>query len=126
MRRAIKRPVRPALEGLEDRKLLSTTWRGHALPQPAAETSRAASVTGVESGTYSVRMVRISPLTERFHFRGTGTIDSLGPVRVTGAVTLTEDASQAGSASGVLTLTLPGGKGTARAVVSQMIPAHTG
>jgi hypothetical protein len=126
MRRANKRPVRPALEGLEDRELLSTTWRGHAHPQPAVEVSHALSLTGVESGTYSVRVARTSPLQERFQFRGTGTLESLGPVRVTGAVTLTEDASQAGSASGVLTLTLPGGEGTARAVVSQTIPAHTG
>src|SRR5262249_38483576 len=124
--RANKRPVRPGIEGLEDRRLLSTTWRGHALPQPAAETSHAVSLTGIESGTYSVRVVRTFPLQERFRFRGSGTINGLGPVRVTGDVTLSEDASQAGSASGVLTLTLPGGKGTARAVVSQTIPAHTG
>src|SRR5262249_60261442 len=88
--------------------------------------SRAVSLTGIERGTYSVRVVRTSPLQERFRFRGTGAIEGLGQVRVTGDVTLTEDASQAGSASGLLTLTLPGGNGTARAVVSQTIPAHTG
>jgi phospholipase/lecithinase/hemolysin len=83
-------------------------------------------LTGVESGTYSVRVERASPLREHFHFWGTGAIDGLGPVRVTGDVTLKEDLSQAGTASGMLTLTLPGGRGTARAIVSETIPAHTG
>ena len=45
---------------------------------------------------------------------------------MTGNVTLKENLSQAGTATGMLTLTLPGGKGTARALVSETIPAHTG
>jgi hypothetical protein len=69
---------------------------------------------------------RTSPLRERFRFQGTGTIADLGAVRVTGNVTLEENLAQAGTATGVLTITLPGGRGTARAMVSQTIPAHTG
>jgi hypothetical protein len=69
---------------------------------------------------------RTFPLREHFRFRGQGMIGDLGPVRVTGDVTLKENLSQAGTATGVLRLTLPGGRGTARALVSQTIPAHTG
>jgi hypothetical protein len=126
MRRATKRSARPRLEGLEGRQLFSTTAYGHALLQPAAETSRPVPLTGVETGTYTVRVERTSPLVEDFRFQGTGTIAGLGAVRVTGDVTLREDLSQAGTATGVLTLTLPGGRGTARVLVSETIPAHTG
>jgi phospholipase/lecithinase/hemolysin len=126
MRRAIKRSVRPALEGLEGRQLLSTTVHGHTLPHQPAETSRPVPLTGVETGTYSVRVERSSPLLEQFHFQGTGTVANLGAVRVAGDVTLWEDLSQTGTASGVLTLALPGGAGTALALVSETIPAHTG
>jgi hypothetical protein len=126
MRRASKRSVRPALEGLEGRQLLSTTSAGHALPHAGAETTHAVPLTGTESGTYTVRVQHDSPLREHFHFQGTGTIADLGPVRVTGDVTLNEDLSQAGTATGVLRLTLPGDRGTARALVSQTIPAHAG
>jgi phospholipase/lecithinase/hemolysin len=126
MRRSINRLLRPALEGLEGRQLLSTVSHQHAAPQPPAETTRAVPLTGVESGSYSVRVVRSSPLMEQFRFRGTGTVAGLGAVEVTGEVTLRENASQAGRASGVLTLTLPGGRGTARALVSETIPAHSG
>jgi hypothetical protein len=83
-------------------------------------------LTGTESGTYTVRVERDSPLREHFDFQGTGTIADLGPVRVTGDVTLNEDLSQARTATGVLRLTLPGGRGTAGALVSQTIPAHAG
>src|SRR5262245_43371129 len=98
MRRAISRSVRPALEGLEGRQLLSTAWHGHAGPQPTAEATRAVPLTGVESGSYSIRVERSSPLLEHFHFRGTGTVAGLGAIRVTGDVTLREDLSQAGTA----------------------------
>jgi hypothetical protein len=126
MRRAINRSLRPALEGLEGRQLLSTTSHGHVAPHLAAEAIRAVPLTGVESGSYSIRMERSSPPLEHFHFQGTGTVAGLGAVQVTGDVALREDLSQAGTASGVLTLTLPGGRGTARALVSETIPAHTG
>jgi hypothetical protein len=99
---------------------------GNTLPHQAAETSHPVAPTRAETGTYSVRVERSSPLLEQFHFQGTGTVPGLGAVRVTGDVTLREDLSQAGTASGVFTLTLPGGKGTARALVSETIPAHTG
>jgi phospholipase/lecithinase/hemolysin len=126
MRRAIKRSARPTLEGLEGRQLLSTTAHRHPLSHQAAETSHPVPLTGLETGTYTVRVERTSPLVEDFRFQGKGTIAGLGAVRVTGDVTLREDLSQGGTASGVLTLTLPGGKGTARALVSETIPAHTG
>jgi phospholipase/lecithinase/hemolysin len=126
MRRAIKRLVRPRLEGLEGRQLLSTTWHGHARPQPAAQTTHAVPLTGIESGTYTVRVERESPLREHFHFQGRGTIAGLGQVRVTGDVTLNENLSQAGAAVGVLKLTLPGGRGSAKAKVTETIPAHAG
>ena len=126
MRQRINRSARPALEPLEGRQLLSTAWYGHAVPQPATETSHGIPLTSVESGTYSVRVDRTSPLREHFGFRGQGTIDGLGPVRVSGDVTLKENFSQAGTATGVLRLTLPDGMGTARALVAQTIPAHTG
>jgi hypothetical protein len=126
MRHAIKRLVRPTMEGLEGRQLLSTTVDGRVLPHQAAETSHPVALTGAETGTYTVRAERSSPLVEQFRFQGTGTVGGLGAVRVTGDVTVREDLSQAGTASGVLTLTLPGGKGTTQALVSQTIPAHTG
>jgi phospholipase/lecithinase/hemolysin len=126
MRRAIKRTVRPALEGLEGRQLLSTTSYGHDVPPPPVEAARAVPLTGVESGSYFVRVVRTSPLLEQFRFQGTGTVAGLGAVRVTGDVTLREDSSQAGTAWGVLTLTLPGGEGSVRVRVSETIPAHAG
>jgi phospholipase/lecithinase/hemolysin len=126
MRHAIKRSVRPAVEGLEGRQLLSTTVHGHILPHQAAETSHPVALTGAETGTYTVRVERSSALVEQFRFQGKGTVGGLGAVRVTGDVTVREDLSQAGTASGVLTLTLPSGKGSTQALVSQTIPAHTG
>jgi hypothetical protein len=122
----MNRSVRPTLEGLEGRRLLSMTAHHRAVLHPAAETARAVPLTGNESGTYTVRVQRTSPLREHFHFQGTGTIAGLGAVRVTGDVTLQENLAQAGTATGVLTLTLPGGRGTARAIVSETIPAHAG
>jgi hypothetical protein len=127
MRWAAKCSIRPALEGLEDRQLLSTAMRGHALLHPAAQMSHAVPLTGVESGTYSVRIQQTSMLREHFLFRGTGTIDGLGPARISGTVTVAEDLSRAGTAWGTITLTLLGGKGTTRAAVTDtVISAHTG
>jgi phospholipase/lecithinase/hemolysin len=126
MKRAMNRSVRPALEDLEGRRLLSMIAHHRAVLHPAAEAARAIPLTGVESGTYTVRVQRTSPLREHFHFQGAGTIAGLGAVRVTGDVTLQENLAQAGTATGVLTLTLPGGRGTARAIVSETIPAHSG
>jgi phospholipase/lecithinase/hemolysin len=126
MTQPISRSVRPALEGLEGRQLLSATWYGHAVPRPAAETSHAIPLTSIERGTYTVRVERTSPLQEQFRFLGQGTIDGIGPVQLSGSVTVKENLSQAGEATGVLRLTLPGGMGTARVLVSQTIPAHTG
>ncbi len=117
--------VRPALEAMEGRQLLSATLNGHPVPQPAAETSHAVPLTGVESGADPVRIERTSPLQEHFRFRGQGAIDDQGPVRVTGEVTLKEAPSRAGTATGVIRLTLHG-LGTARGQLSQAIPAHTG
>ena len=126
MRPARKRCVRPAIEGLEGRQLLSSTSAGHALHHAAAQTTHAVPLTGTESGSYTVRLERESPLRERFHFQGKGTIAGLGAVSVTGDVTVNENLSQAGTATGILKLTFADGKGTARATVSETIPAHTG
>jgi hypothetical protein len=114
------------LEGLEGRQLLSTIAHPHAPAHPVAETSRPIPLTSVETGTYSIRVERTSPLLETFRFQGKGTISGLGAAVVTGNVTVSENAAQAGTATGVLTLTLAGGRGTARALVSETIPAHTG
>ena len=102
MKRTIKRSVRPRLERLEGRQLLSTTWHGHSHPQPAAQPTHAVPHTGTESGTYTVQVERDSPLREHFHFQGNGTIAGLGQVRVTGDVTVNENLSPAGTAVGVL------------------------
>jgi hypothetical protein len=126
MRWTSKHSVRPALEGLEGRQLLSTTTPWHAHHHVGVGATHAVPLTGTESGTYTVRVEQQSPLRERFHFQGKGTIAGLGPVQVTGDVTLKEDLSQAGTAMGVLRLSLEGGKGTARAIVSETIPAHNG
>jgi hypothetical protein len=126
MRRASKRSIRPKLEGLEGRQLLSTTSPWHAYHHAAAQTTQAVPLTGTESGTYTVRVERESPLREHFHFQGSGTIAGLGPVRVTGDVTVNENLSQAGNATGVLRLTLAGRGGTTQANVSETIPAHAG
>ncbi len=126
MRQFIKRSIRPSLEAMEGRRLLSATWHGPAVPQPVAATSRAVPSTGVESGTRSVRIERTSGDQDHFRFRGQGTLNDLGPVRVTGVMTIVGDDSPDGMVTGVLRLTLPGGMGTARVLVSQTIPAHSG
>ena len=99
--------------------MLSTAAGGPITPQTIALTS-------TESGTYSVRVERSSPLIERFHFDGSGMIPGLGLVRVRGSAVVKEDLAQAGTVSGKLVLTLPGHGGTATAAISEKIPAHTG
>jgi phospholipase/lecithinase/hemolysin len=107
------------LEGLELRQMLSMASSVPIVPQ-------AILLTSTESGTYSVQLERGSPLLERFHFNGTGMITGLGPVRVRGSAIVREDLAQAGTVSGTLVLTLPGHGGTAQALISESIPAHTG
>jgi phospholipase/lecithinase/hemolysin len=107
------------LEGLEGRQLLSTAATGHLIPQ-------AIPLTSTESGTYSVQVERTSPLIERFRFDGSGTIPGMGPIRVHGSAIVKENQAQAGTVSGKLVLTLPGHGGTATAIISEQIPAHTG
>jgi phospholipase/lecithinase/hemolysin len=107
------------LEGLEGRQMLSMAASAPIVPQ-------AISLTSTESGTYSVRVERSSPLIERFHFNGSGMIPGMGPVRVQGSAIVKENLAQAGTVSGTLVLTLPGRGGTARALISEPIPAHTG
>jgi phospholipase/lecithinase/hemolysin len=119
MKRTSQRQIRPVLEGLEGRQLLSTAASGHFIAQ-------AIPLTSTESGTYSVHVQRTSPLIERFHFNGLGTIPGLGPVRVHGSAIVKENQAQAGTVSGKLVLTLPGHNGTARAYISEQIPAHAG
>jgi phospholipase/lecithinase/hemolysin len=119
MKKTGRRHVRPMLEGLEGRQMLSTAASAAIVPQ-------AISLTSTETGTYSVRMERSTPLLERFHFNGSGMIPGLGPVRVQGSAIVREDLAQAGTVSGTLVLTLPGHGGTARALISEPIPAHTG
>ncbi len=119
MKRTNRRHVRPMLEGLEGRQMLSIAASAPIVPQ-------AISLTSTESGTYSVRVERSSPLLERFHFNGLGMIPGLGPVRVQGSAIVQENLEQAGTVSGTLGLTLPGHGGTARALISEQIPAHTG
>jgi phospholipase/lecithinase/hemolysin len=80
----------------------------------------------MERGTYSVQVERTSPLIERFQFNGSGTIPELGTVRVSGSAIVKENLAQAGTVSGTLILTLPGHGGTAKALISEQIPAHTG
>jgi phospholipase/lecithinase/hemolysin len=119
MKRTSRRHVRPVLEGLEGRQLLSTSvgqqFRSYAIP-----------LTSTESGTYSVHVERSSPLIERFQLDGFGAISGLGAVRVRGSAIVKENLAQAGTVSGTLVLTLPGGGGTAKASISETIPAHTG
>jgi phospholipase/lecithinase/hemolysin len=119
MKKTSRRHLRPVLEGLEGRQMLSTA-------AGASIVSRAISLTSTETGTYSVRVERSSPLIERFRFNGSGMIPGLGPVRVQGSAIVREDITQAGTVSGTLVLTLPGHGGTARALISEPIPAHTG
>jgi hypothetical protein len=107
------------LGGLEGRQMLSTAAGGPIVPQVIALTS-------TESGTYSVRVERSSPLIERFTFNGSGMIPELGAVRVQGSAVVKENLAQADTVSGKLVLTLPGRGGTAVASISQQIPAHTG
>jgi phospholipase/lecithinase/hemolysin len=126
MKRTINRSVQPRFEWLEGRQLLSVATHGHAVPYQMAEMSRPVPLTGLDAGNYTVRVDRKAPLVEDFRFQGKGTIAGLGAVRVTGNVTLKENLSQAGTATGVLSLTLPGGRGTARVMVSETIPAHAG
>jgi phospholipase/lecithinase/hemolysin len=73
-----------------------------------------------------VQVERASPLIEQFRFNGSGTIFGLGPVRVHGSAIVREDQAQAGTVSGKLVLTLPGRGGTATAIISEQVPAHTG
>jgi phospholipase/lecithinase/hemolysin len=73
-----------------------------------------------------VQVERASPLIEQFRFNGSGTIFGLGLVRVHGSAIVKEDQAQAGTVSGKLVLTLPGHGGTATAMISEQIPAHTG
>jgi phospholipase/lecithinase/hemolysin len=119
MQKTNRRHVRPMLEGLEGRRMLST-----AASAPIA--AQAISLTSTETGTYSVRVERSSPLIERFHFNGSGMLPGMGPVRVRGSAVVRENMAQAGTVSGTLVLTLPGRGGTARALISEPIPAHTG
>jgi phospholipase/lecithinase/hemolysin len=107
------------LEGLEGRRMLSTAAGAPIIPQTIPLTS-------TESGTYSVRVERSSPLIERFQFNGSGTIPGLGPVRVQGSAIVKENLAQAGTVSGKLVLTLPGHGGTATASITEQIPAHAG
>jgi hypothetical protein len=107
------------LEGLEGRQMLSTAATAPIVPQTIPLTS-------AESGTYSVRVERSSPLIERFDFNGSGMIPELGPIRVQGRAVVREDLAQAGTVSGKLVLTLPGRGGTASAAITETIPAHTG
>jgi phospholipase/lecithinase/hemolysin len=130
MTRTSKRTARPAVEGLETRQLLSTAVSAPAtlrpLPAATATTGHPMPLTGGGAGTYSMRVERGSPLVERFQFNGKGTFPNTGPFDVKGTVTVREDQAQAGSAAGTLNLTLAGHRGTARAIVSQPIPAHSG
>jgi hypothetical protein len=107
------------VEGLEGRQMLSTAAGTPTIPQSIPLTS-------TESGTYSVRVERSTPLIERFQFNGSGMIPGLGPVRVQGWAVVREDLTQAGTVKGKLVLTLPGHGGTATAAISEAIPAHTG
>ena len=99
--------------------MLSTAAGGPIVPQSI-------SLTSTESGTYSLRVERNSPLIERFQFNGSGTIPELGPIRVQGSAVVRENLAQAGTVSGKLILTLPGHGGAATAAISETIPAHTG
>ena len=119
MKRTRIRHVRPMLEGLEGRQLLSTAASGHI-------SSHAIPLTSTERGTYSVQLERTSPLIERFQFNGSGMISGLGPVRVHGSAIVKENQVQAGTVSGKLVLTLLGHGGVATASISEQIPAHTG
>ena len=119
MQRNSRRHVRPVLEGLEGRQMLSTAASATIIPQ-------AISLTSTERGTYSVRVERSSPLIERFQFNGSGMIPGLGPVRVRGWAFVKEDLAQAGTVSGKLILTLAGHGGTAVAAISETIPVHSG
>ena len=58
MHRNSRRQVRPMLEGLEGRQMLSTAAGGPIVPQTIPLTS-------TESGAYTVRVERSSPLIER-------------------------------------------------------------
>jgi hypothetical protein len=111
--------MRPMIEGLEGRQMLSTAARATIIPQ-------AISLTSTERGTYSVRVERSSPLIERFQFNGSGMIPGLGPVRVRGWAFVKEDLAQAGTVTGKLVLTSPGHGGATTASISEPIPAHTG
>jgi hypothetical protein len=111
--------VRPMFEGLEGRQMLSMAASAAIVPQ-------AIPLTSTESGTYSLQVERRSPLIERFQFNGSGTIPGLGPVRVRGAAIVRENLAQAGRVSGRLVLTLPDHGGTAKALISEPIPAHAG
>jgi phospholipase/lecithinase/hemolysin len=130
MARTRKRTTRPSLEGLEARQLLSTAPAPPTAPLPVpaelATKGHPVALTGNGSGTYSVKVEQGSSLVERFRFTGKGTFPDMGPFGVNGTVTLRENQLQAGMAAGTLTLTLAGHRGTARAVVSQVIPHHSG
>src|SRR5262249_44783964 len=112
-----RRHVRPMLERLEGRRMLSMAAGGPSIPRAIPRTS-------TESGTSSVHVERSSPLIERFRFDGSGTIAGLGPIRVYGTAIVREDQDQAGTVSGKLVLTLPGHGGTITASIAEEIPAH--
>ena len=78
MQRNGRRHVRPMLEGLEGRQMLSTAASASIVPRTIPFTS-------MESGTYSVPVEPTSPLLERFHFNGTGMIPGPSPLRVKGS-----------------------------------------
>jgi phospholipase/lecithinase/hemolysin len=119
MKRTDRRHVRPFAEALEGRQMLSMFASAPSVPQ-------AISLTSTEHGTYSVQVERESPLIERFKFNGSGTIAGLGSVQVRGSATVRENLAQAGTVSGKLILTLPDHGGTAKALISESIPAHSG
>jgi len=119
MQRTSRRQMRPMLEGLEGRQMLSTAASVTIIPQEI-------SLTSTERGTYSVRVERSSPLIERFQFNASGMIPELGLVQVRGSAIVREDLAQAGTVSGKLVLTLPGHGGATTASISEPIPAHTG
>ena len=100
MQRNGRRHVRPMLEGLEGRQMLSTAASASIVP-------RTIPLTSTESGTYSVPVEPTSPLLERFHFNGTGMIPGPSPLRVKGSAIVREDGGSTRDQIGALE---PGGQ----------------